>query len=230
MDVSIHQPQYLPWIPYFTKIEQCDLFILLDSVDFQKNGLQNRSQIKTPQGSQWLTVPVQQRFGQKIEEVELARNSPWARKHLAKIDQSYRKAYAFKTYEREINSIFSKDWLKLSELNIYSIQVMLDLLEIDTPIIRSSQMRAIGQSSDLILNLCQEVGATRYISGIGGRNYLKEVDFENAGIEILYKSPTLPEVYPQPFEQFDFIGNLSAIDILFNCGSSWRDYLPRKGD
>ena len=91
-------------------------------------------------------------------------------------------------------------------------------------------MRAIGKSSDLILNLCQEVGATRYISGIGGRNYLKEVDFDNAGIEILYKSPILPEDYPQPFELFDFIGNLSAIDILFNCGSSWRDYLPRKGD
>jgi hypothetical protein len=85
-----------------------------------------------------------------------------------------------------------------------------------------------GHSSDLILNLCKEVGATRYISGIGGRNYLKEGDFEDAGIEILYQPPVLPEAYPQTFPQVDFIGDLSAIDILFNCGTKWRDYFLRK--
>jgi hypothetical protein len=228
MDVSIHQPQYLPWIPYFTKIEQSDLFIILDSVDFQKNGLQNRSQIKTLQGPQWLTVPVQQRLGQKISEVGLVSGNYWARKHLEKIHHSYRKAHAFKTYEKEISAIYAHDWLELSELNTYCIKLMLGLLEIDTPTIRSSQMKAVGHSSDLILNLCKEAGATRYISGIGGKNYLKEVDFGNAGIEIIYKSPILPEIYPQPVQPLDFIGDLSAIDILFNCGPSWRDYFPRK--
>ena len=68
MKVAVHQPQYLPWLPYFLKIENADLFIFLDTVAFQKNGIQNRNKIKTAQGGQWLTVPVRQNLGQKIEE------------------------------------------------------------------------------------------------------------------------------------------------------------------
>ena len=228
MDISIHQPQYLPWISYFTKIEHSDLFIFLDSVDFQKNGLQNRSQIKTQQGREWLTVPVQQRLGQKINEVEIASGSQWRRKHWEKIQHSYRKANSFKTFEKEISTIFSREWLELSELNIYCIDLILELLEINTPIIKSSQMKASGHSSDLVLNLCKEAGASRYISGIGGKNYLKVGDFEDAGIEIIYHAPDLPEPYPQTFPQVDFFSDLSVIDILFNCGATWRDHIPRK--
>ena len=228
MDISIHQPQYLPWLPYFTKIEQSDQFILLDSVHFQKNGLQNRNQIKTQQGREWLTVPVQQRLGQKINEVEIANGSQWRRKHWEKIQHSYRKARAFKAFEKEISTIFSHEWLELSKLNIYCTELMLELLQIETPILKSSQMKATGQSSDLVLNLCKEAGASRYLSGIGGQNYLKEGDFEDAGIEIIYQAPVLPEVYPQPFPQVEFFGDLSVIDILFNCGANWRDHMPRK--
>jgi hypothetical protein len=228
MDISLHQPQYLPWISYFTKIEQSDLFIFLDSVDFQKNGLQNRNQIKTKQGREWLTVPVQQRLGQKINEVEIVRGSQWRRKHWEKIQHGYRKTNSFKTFEKEISLIFSHEWLELSKLNIYCIELMLELLEIDTPILKSSQMKASGQSSDLVLNLCKEVGASRYISGIGGKDYLKEGDFEDAGIEIIYQAPILPEVYPQPFPEVEFLSDLSVIDILFNCGATWRDHIPRK--
>lgn len=228
MDISIHQPQYLPWVPYFTKIEQSDLFILLDSVDFQKNGLQNRNLIKTQRGREWLTVPVQQHFGQKINEVEIANGSQWRRKHWEKIQHNYRKVNSFNVFEKDISTIFSHEWLQLSKLNIYCIELMLELLEINTPILKSSQMKATGQSSDLVLNLCKEAGASRYISGIGGKNYLKEGDFEDAGIEIIYQAPVLPEVYPQPFHQVEFFSDLSVIDILFNCGATWRDYIPRK--
>ena len=63
MKVGIHQPHYLPWLPYFIKIAKCDIFIVLDNVDFQKNGLQNRNQIKTDKGYQWLTVPVEHKLG-----------------------------------------------------------------------------------------------------------------------------------------------------------------------
>ena len=45
--VAIHQPQYLPWQPYFAKALASDLFVYLDTVQFQKNGVQNRNQVKT---------------------------------------------------------------------------------------------------------------------------------------------------------------------------------------
>ena len=228
MDISLHQPQYLPWISYFAKIEQSDLFIFLDSVNFQKNGLQNRNQIKTQLGREWLTVPVRHRFGQKINEVEIVSSSNWRRKHWEKIQHSYRKTEYFKTYEKEISAIFSNEWLELSKLNIYCIELFLELLQIDTNTLKSSQMNVTGQNSDLVLNLCKEVGASRYISGLGGKEYLKERDFEDAGIEILYQAPFLPEEYPQAFPEVGFFCDISVIDILFNCGDAWRDYLPRE--
>lgn len=104
---------------------------------------------------------------------------------------------------------------------------MLRLLEIETPILKSSQMQAVGKSSDLILNLCKEAGASRYISGTGGMGYLEEAKFKDAGIKIVYQPPILPSKHPQVFPEVEFMNDLSALDILFNCGSSWRDYLPK---
>jgi len=229
MDVSIHQPQYLPWTPYFRKIEQCDLFIFLDSVDFTKNGLQNRNQIRTEQGRQWLTVPVRQRLGQKINEVAIDTSTQWGRKHWERLQHSYSNAASFSTYKNQFSNLLTQEWFDLSRLNVYSIELMLNLLEIDTPTLKSSQLKSTGRSSDLIVNLCKEVGASRYISGSGGKQYLELAKFEKEGIEVIFLDPIAPETYPQPFPQVEFYNDLSAIDILFNCGANWRSYLPEGG-
>lgn len=229
MNVAIHQPQYLPWLPYFTKIEESDLFILLDSVDFQKNGLQNRNQIKTPQGAHWLTVPVRQQLGQKILDVKLDEDSGWRRKHWQTLRQCYGKAAAFTTYETEIQTWFDTEWSSLSDLNVEVISTLMRWMDIRTPIVRSSQMKAEGRASDLVLNLCLEVGATKYLSGMGGRNYLDEEAFRKAGVEIIYRQANLPTTYPQQFTKVGFINYLSALDLLLNCGEAWRSYLTREG-
>lgn len=226
MNISIHQPQYLPWLPYFLKIEESDVFIFLDTVDFQKNGLQNRNQIKTAQGAQWLTVPVRQQLGQKIQDVIIDSSIAWRHKHWQTIQQCYRKAPAFKAYEKDLEDLYSREWEGLSELSIELTMLMLRWLNIRTPILRSSQMKATGAASDLVLNLCLEAGATHYLSGTGGKNYLKPESFEKAGIEIVYRSSVLPATYPQLFPQAGFINHLSALDIVLNCGEAWRRYLP----
>lgn len=227
MNVAIHQPQYLPWLPYFLKIEESDVFILLDTVDFQKNGLQNRNQIKTAQGAHWLTVPVRQQLGQKIRDVEIDNSTDWRRKHWQTIQMCYRKAWAFKIYENELEDFYAREWAGLNELNIELTTMILRWMNIQTPIVRSNQMQATGSASDLVLNLCQEVGATRYLSGMGGKNYLASEAFEKAGIEIDYRS-VQPEAYPQLFPQAGFINHLSALDIVLNCGETWRSYLPEE--
>ena len=71
MIVTIHQPQYMPWLGYFDKADRADIFILLDDVQFKKNEWQNRNRIRTSQGWQWFTVPVLHDFGQKINEVKI---------------------------------------------------------------------------------------------------------------------------------------------------------------
>lgn len=226
MNVGIHQPQYLPWLPYFLKIEQSDVFIILDTVDFQKNGLQNRNQIKTAQGAHWLTVPVRQQLGQKILDVKIDDSAAWRRKHWQTIQQCYGKAQAFKDYAKDIEALYMREWIGLCELNIEVIVMMMRWMNIQTPVLRSSQMKATGTASDLVLNLCLEVGATHYLSGTGGENYLKPETFRDAGVGIVYQASVLPEAYSQLFPQAGFINHLSALDTLLNCGAAWRNYLP----
>ena len=225
MIISIHQPQYLPWLPYLLKIEESDLFIILDSVDFQKNGLQNRNQIKTAQGGSWLTVPVRQKFGQKIVDVEINGGVDWRKKHWVSIVQNYGKASCFNRYAGELESLYLKEWEKLIDLNLELLQMMLRWMEIPTRLLRSSGMQAQGKSSDLVLNLCREAGATRYVSGFGGCSYLDSGAFANAGIDIVYRSPNLPVCYPQQYPKVGFLNDLSALDLILNCGTDWRSFV-----
>lgn len=227
MKVAIHQPQYFPWLPYFLKINKSDLFIFLDSVDFQKNGIQNRNMIKTSQGEKWLTVPVKHTHGQKIKDIEIDNSQKWQKKHYQTLIQSYSKAEFFDDYKGELENYFSIKWNSLSEMNINLSSLMMNWLGVDTPIIRSSEMNSTGKGSDLILNLCIEAGAKEYISGIGGKDYLDLNMFKKQGISIDYQPPKLPDQYPQPHQKVGFKNNLSALDIILNCGKGWKSYIPR---
>jgi len=228
MKVSIHQPQYLPWLPYFLKIEESDLFILLDTVDFQKNGLQNRNQVKTAQGAHWLTVPVRQELGQKIRDVQTTGGGDWRRKHWLTLVQSYGKAPSFAPFAGDLERFYSREWTGLNELNIELIEMIMRWLDIRTPVVKSSDMGATGAASELVLNLCREAGATRYLSGSGGMSYLDMDAFDRAGIEVVYRPTILPVPYPQCFPKVGFINHLSALDIILNCGDAWRSYLPQE--
>ena len=84
MRVAIHQPQYLPWLGYLAKWAAADLFIVLDVVQYEKNGWQNRNRIKTPEGPRWLTVPVKARLGTAIHDVTVDTSQPSPRKTAAK--------------------------------------------------------------------------------------------------------------------------------------------------
>jgi len=226
MIVGIHQPQYIPWPPYLLKMLESDVFIFLDSVDFQKNGLQNRNQIKTAQGTQWLTVPVKQRLGQRISEVQIDNSTDWRRKHRLAIAQNYRKAKAFDACSDDLDVLFASEWTSLSDLNIHVISLMLKWMGVERPALRSSRMQATGKASDLVLNLCREVGGKTYLSGMGGRDYLDEAAFRDAGIEIVYRPPVMPVEYKQLNPGVGFLDSLSALDLIFNAGSHWRDYMP----
>lgn len=229
MIVSIHQPQYMPWLPYLKKIEDSDMFIFLDTVDFQKNGLQNRNQVKTSEGAHWLTVPVRQRLGQKIIDVNIDSSTDWRRKHLQTLKQCYKKSSAFKMYEEDLERLLGVDWQSLCDLNIEATTTMLRWMGIHTPVRRSSQMAACGTASSLVLNLCVEAGATTYLSGVGGKSYLNEDEFREAGVDIFYQPAVLPNAYPQLFPKAGFFNNLSALDLMLNCGDSWRGFVSDGG-
>ncbi|MGH7579766.1 MAG: WbqC family protein [Gemmatimonadales bacterium] len=228
MRVGIHQPQYLPWLPYLRKAAKCDLFILLDSVAFQKNGLQNRNRIKGASGPLWLTVPVRHELGQAIRDTRIDNRSNWRRKHWTTLQQHYARTPGFAAHGAELGTLYEREWDNLCDLNLAALRLLFRWYGVRVELARSSEMEARGKGSELVLNLCREAGATTYLSGLGGKDYLDEASFSRAGIELVYEPPEVVAPYPQAHPDAGFVGDLSAIDLLFNCGDDWPRYLNQE--
>ena len=219
MILSINQPAYLPWLGYFDRIARSDVHIVLDHVQFEKNSMVNRNRIRTPGGSQMLTVPVRTagRFGDlAINELEISGPDAWARKHWQAMRQNYAKSAHFGVHEAFLASAYSSTWHRLNDLMRHLTGYLLNSLGIGTRILYSSDLPVREKKQELILGLCRHVGATTYISGALGRNYLDPAHFKSAGIELLYQDYRHP-VYTQCHPGFE--SHLSAVDLLFNCGS-----------
>lgn len=226
MIVSINQPGYLPWLGYFARIAASDMHIVLDHVQFEKNSFINRNKIRTREGSAWLTVPVATKghFGDlPIDGVEIVAANAWAPKHYQTLLHAYRKTAYFGAHEAFFSEMYARPWARLRELNEHATSYLLDALNIRTPLVRSSTLGARSQKSELVLELCREAGATTYLSGPFGRDYLDEAAFQRAGISVRYDDYVHP-AYPQAF-QGDFIPFMSIVDLLFNAGPASRDIL-----
>lgn len=217
MMVAIHQPQYLPWLGYFNKIKQADIFCFLDTVQFKKNEWQNRNRIKTAQGWQWLTVPVRFRFPDPINAVRIQNRQNWRHKHLQSLMTNYRKTPFFDAYFSLFRDIYDREWRSLAELNIMLIEQLTDALGVPRPLfLRASSLAGISDHpTDRLIDICQSVSADTYLSGPAGADYMDVDRFRGRGVSVIFQDFAHP-VYPQRFGEF--ISHLSAVDLLFNRG------------
>jgi hypothetical protein len=216
LKVSIHQPAYLPWLGYLSRIAQSDVFVFLDTVQFEKNSFINRNRIKTPNGPIWLTVPVLQQghLSKKLNTIEIDARQDWKRKHLKSIELSYRKAPQFSKCFPEIEQLFLSSDSLLADLCFAQLLFWLEKFSIKTRIIRASSLSVAGHKSDLILALCHHLNASEYLSGPLGRDYLNEESFKKADIRLSYQSfvhPTYPQLYGE------FSTGMAALDCWMNC-------------
>jgi hypothetical protein len=215
MRVTIHQPQFLPWLGYLDKIDQADVFIMLDTVQFKKNEWQNRNRIRTAKGWQWLTVPVRQHFGQRIDEVRIIPTAAWKARHLRALEMHYARAPYRDRYLAQLRELYAAPWDKLSQLSKATVQWLLKAYGITTPVHSAAQYPARDEATDRLIDLCRTVGATRYLAGPGAEHYMDKPRFESSGIRLdiqVFRHPVYRQVY-EPFEQ-----NLSALDLLFMQG------------
>ena len=216
MIAAIHQPQFMPWLGYFDKMDQADCFVLLDNVQFKKNEWQNRNRIKSAQGGIWLTVPVSYRFPARILEVEINQRVNWRRKHLQALRTNYARAPHWKEEEAFLEAFYARDWEALVEVNIASIEWLRARMGIGTRMLRASQMEELSEEpTQRLVDICRAVGADAYLAGAGGRNYMDVDRFAGAGIAVIFQEYEHP-VYPQLFG--DFLSHLSALDLVLNCG------------
>lgn len=222
--VAIHQPQYLPWIPYCAKAASCDVFVYLDDVQFQKNGVQNRNQIKTANGSSWLTVPVRASLQNTIQQTLIDNTQTWKQKHLRSIEHAYARAPHKDIIEIGLRQLLDSEWIYLADLNIALTEWMFSILDIQCKRIRSSELDVHGSKDDLVIAICQAVDAKSYLSGQGAKTYQAAEKFEKAGVELTYQQFEVRD-YPQCFPNLGFSPAMSALDLIMNTGGKAKDYL-----
>ena len=217
MRVTILQPSYLPWLGFFEQMSRSDKFVLLDDVQYTRRDWRNRNRIRVRENWIWLTVPVQQksRFSQSLLETRIDNSVSWRRKHLETLRQHYCKAPFFEKYFPRCQQVYEKDWTFLFDLCLETINLIKEEMGIETPLLRSSEMKLSGEKTERLVSICRELGATHYLSGESGSNYIAEEGFSSQGIALEYQNYEHP-VYPQRYT--GFVPHLSAIDLLFNCG------------
>ena len=221
MIVSVHQPQYLPWLGYFHKIDRSDIFVFLDNVQYKEREYQNRNKIRTKDGWMWLTVPVISKgLGrQKIGNVRIDNAFNWRKHHRDSLLNHYSRAPFFKDYWDFFEGTYSSVWEKLPDLNVHIIKYILAKLKIHTAIYYESELCVCSRRTDRIVDICRRLEVTTYLSGSGGKEYLKEEKFIEAGIKLEYQDFLHP-VYRQRYasETGPFLPFMSAVDLLFNEG------------
>jgi hypothetical protein len=219
MIAAIMQPTYLPWLGYFDLIDQSDIFVFLDSVQFERRSWQQRNQIKTNDRLEWLTVPVLKsgHYDQVIKDVEIMYTDLFPMKHIRTIEHNYRRSANFGKYFPPLTSILEAREPMLSALNQRLILWLAKMFGIRTEFTRSSDMHAKGSRSALLANICRELGATTYLSPLGSAGYIVEEQgiFAQNGITVLFQHYEHPQ-YRQPSEPF--LPFASALDLLFNEG------------
>ncbi len=223
--VAILQSNYIPWKGYFDMIAAVDEFILYDDMQYTRRDWRNRNQIKTPQGVQWLTVPVlvKGKYHQKICETEID-GTDWAAAHWKSLAQNYRRAPHFAEIASWLEPLYIREsFTQLSNLNRRFIEAICSYLGIKTTITYSSDYNLREGKTERLADLCVQAGGTEYISGPVAKDYVDEKVFANLGLKLTwFEYAGYPE-YPQLWG--DFTHGVTILDLLFNCGKEAPYYM-----
>lgn len=223
--VAIVQSSYIPWRGYFDLIGLADEFVLYDDAQYTKRDWRNRNRIKTPQGLQWLTIPVQVKgkYLQRICETQI--ESPdWAARHWKAFVHNYASAPHFDRYRAFFEELYlGSEERFLSAINRRFLEAICGLLGIETTFTWSTDYGGEGTKTERLVDLCRQARATVYLSGPRAKEYMDESLFDEAGIKLTYMDYSGYPEYPQLHPPFD--PAVTVLDLLFNTGEDAPRYL-----
>jgi len=228
MILTAHQVGYMPWLGFFDKLSSADVFCVFDDVQYERRGWNNRNYIKTQSGPLLLTVPVESKnhFEKKLKDIEMV-PGVWTRKHLRSIELAYKKTPYFDQHFNGVGAVLDlyENGGLLIDLNLDLLRYFMRALRIQTRIVRASDYTFRGTKSDLVLDMCKQLGATTYIFGGEGEGYADKQGFLNEGVTPVfqkYEHPKYPQLYPP------FSSHMSILDLLMNCGPDSFDVLKNE--
>jgi hypothetical protein len=219
--VAMHQPNFLPWLGFFNKLANSDVFILMDTVQFPKSGgnWTNRHYLLISQKKQWSTIPILRKYSgfRSIKEIEIADYQTWKFRYLHQLAINYANHPHYSEIDLFLRSVFPNNLRFLSDFNIMVLDALLDVLALKTTqLVPLSDLSIDSTGNELLCEATSKVGGTTYLSGDGSGEYLKTEVFKSKGIRLEFQNYQHPK-YPQ-FNQTDFSTGLSIVDALMNCG------------
>lgn len=223
--VAIVQSNYVPWKGYFDMIAAVDEFILYDDMQYTRRDWRNRNQIKTPQGVQWLTVPVKVKgkYHQTIFETEID-GEAWAADHWKALVQNYRRAPCFREVAAWVEPLYlGQRHTHLSALNRRFLEAICGYLGIRTPVRASCDFQLVDGRTERLADLCRQAGGTEYVSGPAARDYIEPQVFESMGVALTWFDYAGYPDHPQLWGEFTH--GVSILDLLFNCGREAPRYM-----
>jgi hypothetical protein len=227
--ITMHQPNYLPWIGFFSKVKHSDCLVLTDIQPFTRRSVTHRNKIRTNEGWSYLTIPINKRFdNSRICDVELPADKTWKRIHWQSIQHHYKKAGFLNLYQSFFDKLYQGEYEYLRQVNEEIILYLLKCFDINVPVIKASELNVAPdlQKTDLMIALLKSVGADIYLSGPSGRNYLESDKFPQNNIGLKYFKFQHP-VYEQRYPGFE--PDMAAIDLLFNLGPQASEIVKVSG-
>jgi len=219
------QPGYLPWLGFFELMARCELFVILDNVQFTKRDWRSRNRIRTKDGSIWLSVPVfsKERRTQLITETKINNDCHWSKNHLQSFKIHYSRAPYLKDYMPFFEDLYSRKWDYLVDLDMAIISFLAQQMDISTPVIRSSDLPVPEASGNQrIIEICKATKARELYDSEGAKDFIDLKLFDKEGIKVTFQRYDHPE-YRQIYKPF--LAYMSAVDLLFNEGPKSRNII-----
>lgn len=223
--IVISQPMYFPWVGQLEQIALADAFVFYDDVQYSRGGFFNRVQIKSAQGTRWMTVPLRnQRLGQLINEVRLDNQRGWQRSQIDAFRQAYKGAPFLKDALALMAAVLDGSHSSLAELSMASTYALANYYSLDANcrFLQSSQLSIGGHGTRRVVDSCAALGAGHYLTGHGGRRYLEHEAFEEKGIDVSYINYGYA---PYPQLHGGFTPYVTALDLVANCGPQGKEYI-----
>ncbi len=220
--VTIHQPDFMPWLGLFNKINNADELIILDHVTNNPKSAEfwcRRVKMLIGKQEHWMSVTLkkdEQSTFIPINKMELSMDEKAVRKFIQSVEVNYKRAPFFLDVFYLIENYFSMLGNNLCEKNSWFIKEVMNKLSIRTACSFSSVLEPQFTSNEMLIDLLKKRQATSYLCGGGSAEYQKDELYTNNGIKVKYNSFSHPE-YKQ-FNSPEFIKGLSIIDVLMNLG------------
>lgn len=207
------QPYFFPYIGYFHLLQAADSFVLYDNLEYTKKGWINRNRFLVNGSDALFSIPLRKASDyQNIDQREVSEQFD-RRKLLNQMRSAYGKA----PYFDSAIELFAEA-IEHPDVNLYcfikhSLILLCRYLGLETPIIDSSTV-PIDHSTrgqDKVLDICDALGADRYVNAIGGVSLYDHASFEARGIELRFIESQI-----RPYPQFGhpFVASLSILDVL----------------